>query len=387
LTIVRQLQELGYETRVLWLSRLSNPSGSELRLRKHWLGIPVPPFNAGNKFICKATRLISRLVARAMMMIWRIELIVTEGPTVAAVCTGNGVPVICDFHGDVREEWTMDAFPGWESRLAAEDERIACVKTAGWICASYALQQVLRARHGVSAPSVIVPSCVDISRYATYEERREKARADLGLDGRWVVCYVGGLSRWQEIPQTLRLVAAMRSKEPRVFFLFITSDKADMYASELSALGEEKKDYICRSLTHAGVLEMLPAADLGFLLRAASPVNFVSSPTKCGEYLASGVPVVTTAHAGDAPRIVSMANAGLVLDGDASQEENADAIISYLRASMEDRVAVARRSHLAAFENYSVVPRRQDIARLVMEVLRSDGAYESNQRSDAGVQD
>ena len=121
--------------------------------------------------------------------------------------------------------------------------------------------------------------------------------------------------------------------------------------------------------THAQVLEVLPAADLGILLRAPSPVNFVSSPTKCGEYLASGVPVLTTAYAGDASRIISETSAGLVLHGNASSQENTDLVLTYLRISMANRAYVARRSYLAAREHYNTAPSRESIAQLVREVL------------------
>jgi hypothetical protein len=370
--MTRQLEEAGCQMRVLWFSRLTSGLGSKLTMGTGWITFPVPPFYAAHRLICRATRFMCRLLVRVASRAWGIELIVAENPTMAAISVGNGVSVICDFHGDVVEERKMNANSEWEIRLAQEDERVASRETAGWVCASDALRQVLSARYGISAPAAVVPCCVEIARYAAFERRRQKAREQLGLGSRWVVCYMGGLSIWQEIPHTLSLVAAMRAKEPRLFLLLITRDSTDMYASQLAVLGEEGKDYARLSLSHEEVLEKLPAADLGMLLRAPSPVNYVSSPTKCGEYLASGVSVLTTAYAGDASRVISETGAGVVLNGDPNSEENVELALSFLRASMVDRVSVARRSHLAAIEHYNEAHSVESVVRLLAEVLLGD---------------
>jgi len=369
LTMARHYEDLGCQTTVLWLARLSNLSGSEVKLRHHWLGIPVPPFSAGNLLICKASRSIIRLLVRIVIWLWHIELVIAESPRAAAICVRLGAPVICDFHGDLVEEMKMTASAAWQIRLSEEDERLACHESVGWMCASHTLQQVLCKRYSVSVPAVAVSCCVDIPRYADYEGKREEARANLGLNDRWVVCYVGGLAKWQEIPKTLKLVKTMRSREPQVFFLFITRDNASKYASELAAIGKEGKDYRCLSLTHDEVLEILPAADLGVLLRASSPVNLVSSPTKCGEYLASGVPVLTTAYAGDASSVIAETCAGFVLRDGATSRDDAELAISFLRISMADRASVARRSHLAAVEHYNTAHGLESIRQLLKEVL------------------
>lgn len=384
LMIAGQLEELDYRVAVLWFSRLSNLFQSKLLLQKHWLTVPVLPFYAAPGLVCSATRFMSRLLARLVVKAWRIQLVVAENQTSAAICAGIGVPLICDFHGDGFAERQVYEAPERETRLALADEGITCRRTAGWICASAALVHVLRSRHDISVPAVVVPCCVDISRYATFERRRKRARTQLGLSNRWVVCYLGGLGKWQEIPETLSLVAAMKTIEQRLFFLLITPDNTDRYASQLAALGEEGKDYTRLCLTHEEVLETLPAADLGLLLRAPSPVNYVSSPTKCGEYLASGVPVLTTPYAGDASGVVSETGSGLILSGDPNSRENVELALSFLRASMAARESVAQRCHRAAAEHYNVIRSAGSIGQLLTEVL-AISLNENRQQSEATI--
>ncbi len=68
------------------------------------------------------------------------------------------------------------------------------------------------------------------------------------------------------------------------------------------------------SVQHEDVFETLQAGDIGFLLRDASPVNRVSSPTKFGEYCSCGVPVITTACVGDVSQLVLSNHLGYVID-------------------------------------------------------------------------
>jgi glycosyltransferase involved in cell wall biosynthesis len=308
-------------------------------------------------------------LTRIVIVLFHIDVAVAEGATAAAIGARHGIPVICDFQGDIVEELKLVSASQWQVRLVQEDELLACREAVGWVCVSDALAQVLRGRHGAAAPAAVVPCGVDIRKFAGYEERRERARARLGVSDRWVVCYLGGLHKYQQIPRTLSLVGAMRAREPRLFFLFLTQDASDSYAPELSVLGDEGRDYARLALTHSEVVELLPAADLGLLLRAPSPVNYVSSPTKCGEYLASGVPVLTTAHAGDAPRIVSETNTGLVLHGETDAPDVAELALSFLQTIMANRADVATRSHLAARRYHDSLRGRENLGSLFRELI------------------
>ena len=375
LTMVRRLEELGYLPVVLWYSRLATAFGKGVfgrtqSRRTTFINIPMPPLSSMHISLCRVTRVLSALAALIVIKLLHIDVVLAENPTVASIAAGMGVPVVCDFHGDYVEERKLVTSSQWKSRLAHQDERVACSESVGWLCASNALGEVLSERHCVSKPTAVVSCGVDIEEFGHYAERRITARARLGVSDRWVVCYMGGLDKWQEIPRTLSLVREMRAREPLLYFLFITHDNSDAYESELSMLGRETRDYARMTLTHDEVLELLPAADLGLLLRSPSPVNYVSSPTKCGEYLASGVPVLTTTSAGDAPLIVEETNTGLVLQDDVGSRKSAELALSFLQGIMAKREEVAEQSHLAALRHHNRDQGTANLGRLLRQVLR-----------------
>jgi hypothetical protein len=66
-------------------------------------------------------------------------------------------------------------------------------------------------------------------------------------------------------------------------------------------------------VAHHEVPVRLAGAHVGFLLRRSSPVNEVSSPTKFGEYLAAGLPVVMTDGIGDFTDLAMQENVGLII--------------------------------------------------------------------------
>lgn len=379
LMMAGQLEELECRVSVLWFSRLSNLFAGKLILRRHWLTIPMPPYYAVNGLLCRISRFLSALIVRLVIKLQGIELVFAENPTAAALGVGSSVPLICDFHGDILEERKMQESPQREIRIALEDETNTCRCTSAWVCASGVLLDVLRARYRTTVPAVVAPCCVDISDYAAFRQRREKTRTDFRLGGRPVVCYVGGLAKWQEIPSTLSLVTAMKAKEPELFFLLITRDDIAPYASQLASIGKEGIDYAHLSLSHQEVIEVLPAADLGMLLRSPSPVNYVSSPTKCGEYLASGVPVLTTAYAGDAARVISETNAGVVLHGSVTSQESVEVALGFLRTAVSNRESIAERSHLAAKDHYNRIQTLRSLERLLEQVVPGSSENRSEQ--------
>lgn len=129
-----------------------------------------------------------------------------------------------------------------------------------------------------------------------------------------MLCYLGGLSTWQCIDETLDLVYDLIALDRKYFFCFYTGDKElSKYKSKIDKL---EGHILIQALTPQNIIQYMSVIDVGIVLRTNSLVNINSSPTKTAEYLASGAMVITTQYAGDAPLIVKRSGCGLVLENE-----------------------------------------------------------------------
>lgn len=316
--IADTLSRHGYDVKILWMVRIKeyliNRKGL-FRNRENVIYRPALPF-----YYLKFTKNISRLLAK----FWvykscrhlKIDIIQAEMTLFGRICSGvHSVPMVVDLHGDFIAESMMQKKPNWHIELAQEDEKLALENASAVLAASEALgKTILERNNKPNIPLTIAPSGVEIGRFAPGIQARTRMRTEIGINNRIVFCYLGGVQAWQNIEETLDLFVTLFRLQPKFFLLFITNGDVSPYRERLNMLGKHEVNYRVMSLSFEELAMTLPVADLGLLLRSDSPVNRVSSPIKCGEYLAAGVPLITTPHAGDASNIVSNGRCGLVID-------------------------------------------------------------------------
>jgi len=319
LQMARTLHRLGLNVYIVWLLPVKQFLHSWRLGRAHLAPfdmhfVPILP--------CFGVRAIERLhnwlVGKWIDLLCRrhgAEIVQIEGTEAMQFVAPASLPRVLDVHGDMVAEKHPDMPREADLRATAHlrQEQGAIRAADRILCISRAMRDVLRARHGGIPPAYIVPCLVEVHKFSPAFETRESRRAEFGLSDRLVLCYTGSLFRWQCVEETLRLIIKLRRIDTRYFALFITPGDLSPYARLLQQIGRQEDDFRILSLSSDRVPAVLCMADAGLLLRAESPTNRVCSPTKLGEYLAAGAPVVTTEYAGDAPSIVRETHTGAVL--------------------------------------------------------------------------
>jgi glycosyltransferase involved in cell wall biosynthesis len=117
-----------------------------------------------------------------------------------------------------------------------------------------------------------------------------------------VVVYVGKLGMWYLDAEMVRFFAAAHRHDPRSFLQVLTGSPSDDLRRALTAAGVPPDAFDVRAVRPDEVPALLRAADAGLSLIRPCPSKRSSSPTKVGEYLAAGLPVVSTAGIGDCDR-------------------------------------------------------------------------------------
>jgi glycosyltransferase involved in cell wall biosynthesis len=160
------------------------------------------------------------------------------------------------------------------------------------------------------APPHVIPCAVDTDHFRHDAHARARIRNQLGLQGR-VFVYVGKSGGWYCTAAMLDFVAAARVIDPNVTMLVVTNEPPAGFASATARLGIP---CVVRSATRPEMPSLLSAADVGLSFVLPAPSKAASSPVKNGEYLACGLPVVTTAGIGDYSSLIEQRRVGVVVD-------------------------------------------------------------------------
>ena len=158
----------------------------------------------------------------------------------------------------------------------------------------------------------VIPCCVDVARFAVAPAAREAERAGRGWTGRVVLAYAGKLGSWYRPREMAAFFAALKRAEPRAFFAVLTQSPADVMWSALREAGVGRDDATVEFVAPERLPLVLSACDAGISFIEPSYSKRASSPTKIGEYLAAGLPVVTNAGIGDVDALFEDGRAGVL---------------------------------------------------------------------------
>lgn len=166
------------------------------------------------------------------------------------------------------------------------------------------------------APIKVIPCCVDFGHFnIPSAEQRQATRAELGLaPDASVLAYLGSLGGNYMMDEMLRFFAAFREREPGARFLFITryDPQPIRAAAARQVIGPE--ELIIRPASRDEVPRFLAAADAGIAFKRSSFSAAACSPTKLGEMMAAGIPMVVNSGVGDVDQMMADTKAGVVVD-------------------------------------------------------------------------
>jgi len=259
---------------------------------------------------------IARGLAVGGYLVLRHRIPLVHGRTyvggIIAWLLGAMLPVRVIFHNDgFWPEEQVDAGV-WTDRsrafrLARFLARAMYRRADGLVVLSERALDLVRQDPDVAAtPVTIAPSGVDVARFA----RPRVPRPD-GVPLRLI--YVGGLGGRYPIGPLVDLFALAMSRYRGTHCRIASRHPAEEVAPHLARWGLGPGDVPCAPVPAAAVPALLAEQDAGVHLLSPGKSSAGGSPTKVGEYLAAGLPVVTTADAGDLDAILRKTRTGVVL--------------------------------------------------------------------------
>ncbi len=184
-------------------------------------------------------------------------------------------------------------------RMVRRVERANLRRADGVVALTAAGLEALRERRGELPPHRVIPTCADLS---AFRPRAPGEEPDYGL------VYSGSLGTWY---MAREMVAFARVAAPfvRGRTLFLTPD-----VGEARRAGATPDWAEVRSVAPAEVPAWLRRGRAVFFFIRPTPSKRASCPTKLGEALASGLPVVCNRGVGDLDAVLAGGAVGLLVD-------------------------------------------------------------------------
>ena len=167
-------------------------------------------------------------------------------------------------------------------------------------------------------PITVIPCCVDVQHFdpATISSDQKVAlRKELDISpSSLVISYVGSLGTWYMLPEMLSFFGSWLKKHPDSLFICFTGDDPKLFWTEVKRLELPAEKFRIKSVTRPEMPLHISISDYSvFFIRPVFSKK-ASSPTKQGEIMAMGVPLICNRGIGDSDRIVETWSAGCLVD-------------------------------------------------------------------------
>lgn len=254
------------------------------------------------------------------------------------LCRISGARFVFDIRGfwaDERVEggiWNADSrlyrAAKWvERRLFLRADAVVSLTEAG-----KRLIEALPYLQGRCPPVTVIPTCVDVERFVPQAPPDHLLR-ELQLNGHLRVLYAGSLGTWYALDELLGFFRSVRNLRREARLLLLTDTPRSAIDPAIRAAGLGSEEVIVRAVPPDQMPEWLSLADVGACFIKPVPSKRASHPTKVGEWLSCGMPVVISRGIGDADRLIEEGRVGVTVPfGDpAGYAAGARAVIDLLQ--------------------------------------------------------
>ena len=164
----------------------------------------------------------------------------------------------------------------------------------------------------------VIPCCVDLAHfdYSGIDSlAKEKLSSELGIKpGEKLLSYLGSLGGWYMTDEMLDFYKILESRIPGTKFLFISHNSKEEIYSKARERGIGTENIILFPAQRKEVPLLLSLSDWSIFFIKDVYSKKASSPTKQGEIMAMGIPVICN-DIGDTGDFVKSSGAGWVIDG------------------------------------------------------------------------
>jgi glycosyltransferase involved in cell wall biosynthesis len=199
----------------------------------------------------------------------------------------------------------------------------------------------------------VIPCSVDLDLFnpaAVQQEKVEELKQKLGIrPDDVVISYVGSIGTWYMIDEMMRFFQVFLRREPRVkFLMLINGSEHEKVRIYIEKYGIPDANVILTETVRKNIPVYLGCCHYSVFFIKPCFSKLSSSPTKHGEVMALGLPVITNTGVGDLEEIVEKYDSGFLVRH--FTDEEYEEIINKLLTTQFDKEKIRQ----GAFEFYSL---------------------------------
>jgi glycosyltransferase involved in cell wall biosynthesis len=240
----------------------------------------------------------------------------------------SGVKFIFDMRGFYADErvdgglWNLSNpvynavyrfFKRKEREMLREADAVICLTEAGKIEIDS-----WKFRSAEKLPVAVIPCCADLELFNPANVKAgelEKLRTQLQIEAtRPVISYLGSVGTWYMLDEMLDFFRLFIKENPNALFLFISHDTPDKIRSVAGSKGIPADAMRFFPARRREVPAALKLSDVSVFFIKPVFSKKASSPTKQGEIMGMGIPLLCNSGVGDTDAIVSHYGSGMVID-------------------------------------------------------------------------
>jgi glycosyltransferase involved in cell wall biosynthesis len=194
----------------------------------------------------------------------------------------------------------------------------------------------------------VIPCCVDTDLFSNENinsSNLSKIRKEISIkEDQFVLGYVGSIGTWYMLPEMLDFFRELKAQKSDALFLFITNEPAEKIITLAKSKNIAPKDLRITSCLHKDVPTYISLFTISiyFILPAYS--KKASSPTKQGELMAMGIPIVCNANVGDADKVIADTNSGWVIH-EFNEESYKNTVLQILNNPLPDKQNIIKQGN------------------------------------------
>lgn len=187
------------------------------------------------------------------------------------------------------------------------------------------------------SPTTVIPCCADLHHFSIKDTSKENSnllRKKLNIASeKYVLVYLGAVGSWYMTDEMMQFFVELKKEKKDALFLILTAEEPKIVLDSAKKAGVLLDDIRVLKASRKEVPEYLLFCDSSVFFIKPTFSKKASSPTKLGELLSMGIPVVCNSGVGDVNEIVTKSNTGVIVNDFKESTLNAAAkqILSYPR--------------------------------------------------------